>query len=882
MISTTRKVSASMSSNVAPAMDRSSSHSSSTSSKLPEDIDPDELFNKYTVSEVKVVQQRLRRDADAKQEELRQMVGERYRDLLQASTSIISIAQSSKRVIHALEDTKTAILSQEEDMPTRHANTKDNDDVHLNMLQNLSAHIKLLLDVPEHLWRLMEKKKYFTAAWLFLLSRVVHRALIREDERDEEAWNSQGIDILDQFPLVQRQWEHVSSFRQQIIVRAKQSLQEYTTSTEETCATLLTLHLLESRPLTDTLAIFLEKRSKALGANLFQDSKSALTPSLSRRNKFAEPTTDRKSTTGKVSTVKEVKDNTIAALDCISRTVCTIHGVLGKNDSSESLIQQVLGYIQSDPSDPPASSLPPDLKLSTHDLLMSLPSSAHFLLLPQNLRSYRPYVDLASSSSKLSQNTLHAKVDEWFKKSIASLQIAIERWLDEVHSVKNVWSVRSAVITWIQRSRLSLDSHKVTSLEAIVNETCQRRIVELWKLSLEETERSFHTRLTEIVDAFSNNEQTGIGMPCLDLTVVKASVLFTDASPIHLLFRAPPLPTASQVGAGSLEATFQKYRSSLSKQLLGRTPLLDDLLKGVETCAAGVHHDFTQVLSGCNDNSLALVRELTKTYYPLAQALCSGITSSLHSVADSLTIDNRASQDALIFVGQAADELCRSSSFIEHILCEPDVAQVFRTQCTSLFELSLKRWIDFIVSSATTRYRDTRAVVPRKHICDSPSPELIQALLSLASELNGLGISRNISRRVQLADQTLRAFVSRLLENGGIECTSSAQALYDLVLLRQLSELCNPGSSSPWDMLRKQLDAEINKTSENDTRIDARISEYLARTQVLFAALLPRPNTASSTSTSLLPLGAPTTGKDIPSALELADSGARFGLLLVN
>jgi conserved oligomeric Golgi complex subunit 1 len=53
------------------------------------------------------------------------------------------------------------------------------------MLQVLAAH-----------WRLLEKKSYYTAAWLFLLSRVVHRALINEDEQDEEGWSSQGIDIL--------------------------------------------------------------------------------------------------------------------------------------------------------------------------------------------------------------------------------------------------------------------------------------------------------------------------------------------------------------------------------------------------------------------------------------------------------------------------------------------------------------------------------------------------------------------------------------------------------------------------------------------------------------------------------------------------------------
>ena len=66
-------------------------------------------------------------------------------------------------------------------------------DKHLQALQSLSAHVKLLLDAPEHLWRLMEKKVYLNAAWLFLLARAVHRALSQED--DDQSWQAYGIDV---------------------------------------------------------------------------------------------------------------------------------------------------------------------------------------------------------------------------------------------------------------------------------------------------------------------------------------------------------------------------------------------------------------------------------------------------------------------------------------------------------------------------------------------------------------------------------------------------------------------------------------------------------------------------------------------------------------
>ena len=80
---------------------------------------------------------------------------------------------------------------------SRHCtSTKCRIDTQLQSMQSLAAHLKLLLDSPEHLWRLMEKKMYLHAAWLFLLSRVVHRSLLRHGaDGDEEGLASLGIDI---------------------------------------------------------------------------------------------------------------------------------------------------------------------------------------------------------------------------------------------------------------------------------------------------------------------------------------------------------------------------------------------------------------------------------------------------------------------------------------------------------------------------------------------------------------------------------------------------------------------------------------------------------------------------------------------------------------
>ena len=87
-------------------------------------------------------------------------------------------------------------------------------DRHLNTLQVLSAHMKILLDAPEHLWRLIERKKYLSAAWLFLLARVVYQALVRNDDADEQSWISEGIDVSVRVPF-ELTYELVKNFFRQ-------------------------------------------------------------------------------------------------------------------------------------------------------------------------------------------------------------------------------------------------------------------------------------------------------------------------------------------------------------------------------------------------------------------------------------------------------------------------------------------------------------------------------------------------------------------------------------------------------------------------------------------------------------------------------------------
>jgi len=793
--------------------------------------------------------------------------------------------------MEALEETKDVILAQEAPPLPRRPSVHGNDDTHLQILQLLSAHMKLLLDAPEHLWRLIERKKYFPAAWLFLLARVVHRALVRDDEQDEGTWSSQGLDVLEQFPLVQRQWDAVSQFRSQIIHKATMSLREHNTSTEDTCATLLTLHLLDSRPLTETLSVLLGQRSKTLHTMLSWTSESSDYPSphgasYSRQTNGHVP---EKLKLGKSQTgfrripIREVKQATQTALDAISRTVKVARSIFQDDSSQRSMIGIILEYIQSDSPDPSAYSktLPSELQLTTQTLLMTLPSSTHFLLLPPNLRFYKPYVDLASSSSFVPQAQFAQKLDEWFLKSTKNLQTAVQRWFSDLQSVKEVWNIRSSIWKWISSSS-GLGAQETARLKSIFDDVCHKRVIGIWKLALVDAEKAFRDQLSSAASGL----REGLNTP------------HTDSSPVEFLFQAPPLPVLSQAGPGPglgpVDTSFQKYKATLRRQLVGRTSLLNDVLTTLERCARTLQQDLSHVLAGDSDNAPILVEKLTEAYRPDAESLCCNVVGTLDAAAEK-DAEASVAMNSLVFIGRVADELASQSPFVSNIGCGENVAKDFQKKTRALHDRIIDRWRKHTISRIVQEHRLTvrpssRAFTSTLSLPSAPSSDLVQSLLSLSNAIQQLGFPRDPARQNGLVDKTLRLFITNLVGDGWEH--DGLQTLYDLEFLRRLADLWGGEWLDICELLGEQTLRvremyHLEDTTGDGIEFEHNASEYLARTQILFGTLLPHPPMVSVQAATtdkyatLLPFGSPALDQKFHPAIALAKPSSRFGLLLV-
>ncbi|KZV74823.1 hypothetical protein PENSPDRAFT_681531 [Peniophora sp. CONT] len=828
-----------------PPLNRSSSssmswaqRSASNSSALAKQgagLDPDELFTKHSVAEVRNVQLRLRADADAKQEELRLMVGERYRDLLQASTSIIALASASERVRSALDEMRAAVpdprAQLELSLPRRAGDSTKNDS-HLNALQSLAAHAKLLLDTPEHLWRLLERRRFLHAAWLFLLARVIHRALVRPaEEGDDEDWKTHGIDVEEQFPLVQRQWETITPFKSQIAYKASLSLRDSATTVEDICAVLLTLHLLDSQPLPKTLDTLLAQRTRSLQAAL------------------AHPPTPEDPLTRK-AVVRAVRISLESVLSSIALTLGAARRIF---EPPGSLMESALSFIQ-EPDLPAPEGLPSELQISTTSLLNSLPSaSSQIGLLPESIRGYRPY--MAADSVPVVQTHLAERLAQWHTTAATELARAAGTWLGALDTLADVWAVRRGAGAWADADE-QLSATEIAGLLEALDSAVHARAGSIWRAQLDNMSAAFSSELSAALRGLHDSE----------------SEAQLDASPASFLFRAPPPVSAHDtLGSGSMASQFRAYAEGLRAQAAGRAPLLSKVLGALESRGAALAADLKATEGGAATSG---------SYTSDADSFFTHIVGAVETQANEA-----ADAKALAFVTRVAHELVRSS-FLADVRAGTDAGAEFDARVDAIREAALGRWRALAVGEVL----DVYSVAWKRSVgvgaAAGPSSALMQALLSIVSASRTVYASVLLDADPRAAGETLRAFIATLLDSDLAPAPVQTRAfVWDLRFLRKLALLWGAG----WEDVVERLDERITQlessldTPSTSSNPDTVVSDHIARTNVLLAPLLPPGATVGAGGKASGKASSAVNGLDssAPSTMELVKPGPRFGLLLV-
>ncbi|KAF1486155.1 Conserved oligomeric Golgi complex subunit 1, partial [Eudyptula minor novaehollandiae] len=248
------------------------------------------LFEAHTAAELRAVERRLRAGIEQKREELRQMVGERYRDLIEAADTIAEMRLSAERLLGAVRGLQRGggarpgpappvrgvgdcggaggrprrppltLSSSSPDplfvLPPLQAGSPAQESFY-----RAAAQLKLLLDVPEKVWGAVEAGRYLPAARLHLLGGHLRRQLQLDAPR------ARGSPVLARFPILLRQTSDGpphSLARSTILQESKSLLKSQTVSDQAVAEALCAIMLLEDSSPRQALADFLLARKLAI------------------------------------------------------------------------------------------------------------------------------------------------------------------------------------------------------------------------------------------------------------------------------------------------------------------------------------------------------------------------------------------------------------------------------------------------------------------------------------------------------------------------------------------------------------------------------------------------------------------------------------------
>ncbi|KAM6957275.1 conserved oligomeric Golgi complex subunit 1 [Aplochiton taeniatus] len=214
--------------------------------------DPMVLFERFNTEEIRGLERKIRCEIEQKKEELRQMVGERYRDLIDAADTISEMRECSESVVHSVQDMHRYCQKIKQGKSDTQMNSKEEiQRQSQDRFYSMASQIKLLLEIPERIWSSMEASQYLQATQLYLLCCHLHSQL------HLEAGGPHHSPVLARFPILIRQMAAAGHFRSTILLDSKWLLRSRAVSDQAMAEALVSTMLLEDSSPRQALADFL-------------------------------------------------------------------------------------------------------------------------------------------------------------------------------------------------------------------------------------------------------------------------------------------------------------------------------------------------------------------------------------------------------------------------------------------------------------------------------------------------------------------------------------------------------------------------------------------------------------------------------------------------
>ncbi|KAJ6690061.1 hypothetical protein OIU85_006352 [Salix viminalis] len=177
--------------------------------------DAESLFRTKTISEIRNVESATRQQIEEKKEELRQLVGNRYRDLIDSADSIVHMESYCESISHNIASIHINIRSLSVS-PLSETPKFTNPGPTRGKFYGIACRVKYLVDTPENIWGCLDEFMFLEAAGRYKRAKHVQSKLMSSDCNK----------ILSNFPLLQHQWQIVESFKVHISQKSRERLSD--------------------------------------------------------------------------------------------------------------------------------------------------------------------------------------------------------------------------------------------------------------------------------------------------------------------------------------------------------------------------------------------------------------------------------------------------------------------------------------------------------------------------------------------------------------------------------------------------------------------------------------------------------------------------------
>ncbi|KPJ16411.1 Conserved oligomeric Golgi complex subunit 1 [Papilio machaon] len=216
------------------------------------DIVPEELFQTHSITEIDHVQKKLQYEIERKREELRAMVGERYRDLIQAADTIEEMKLTTSSTLDHINQMMISCKSLHDThlvgFKVQEQPQKPSFQLNSNPAQVIAIQVKLLMEIPEKIWKCIEKDDFVKASQLFIMARHINTGLQLHIGGRNVKPSMQSLQR-----IVQQHWISISNFSQTIINECRKKLQDVEISVSVASSCLVSLYLLDSQTMVELL-----------------------------------------------------------------------------------------------------------------------------------------------------------------------------------------------------------------------------------------------------------------------------------------------------------------------------------------------------------------------------------------------------------------------------------------------------------------------------------------------------------------------------------------------------------------------------------------------------------------------------------------------------